>query len=195
MKSTKIQSGLIRINYSSRLCFLFILLCMSCSSNITITGNRYNRSSNNTKNIKTTTDYDTEKHKGKYKIGMPYTVKDKTYYPEENNRYKEVGIASWYGDEFHNKKTANGDIFDMNSMTAAHKTLPMPSIVKITNLENGKSTKLVVNDRGPFVDNRIIDVSRKAAIELGFINKGITKVKVEFLKKETEQFLKKHKLK
>lgn len=193
MKSIKIRSGLIQINYSNYLSLLAILFCISCSSNITITGNRYNRSSNNTEN--TITDYNTEKHKGKYKIGVPYTVKGKTYYPEENNRYNEIGIASWYGDEFHNKKTANGDIFDMNSMTAAHKTLPMPSIVKITNLENGKSTKLVINDRGPFVDNRIIDVSRKAAMELGFINKGITKVKVEFLKKETEQFLKKYKLK
>lgn len=143
----------------------------------------------------TNTSYKEKKYKGKYKVGLPYKINGKEYTPKEVSSYKETGIASWYGKDFHNKKTANGDIFDMNSMTAAHKTLPLPSIVKVTNLENGKSTKLVVNDRGPFVNDRLIDVSKKAAEVLGFKNNGITKVKVELLKNETEKFLKKNYLK
>jgi rare lipoprotein A len=128
--------------------------------------------------------------RGTYKIGRPYTVLGNTYYPREDKGYKEVGLASWYGDSFHRRKTANGDTFDMNSMTAAHKTLPMPSVVRVTNLENKKSVILIVNDRGPFVNNRIIDVSQKAAKKLGFLENGIAKVKIEFLERETEKLLK-----
>lgn len=127
--------------------------------------------------------------RGIYKVGKPYKVLGNTYYPEENKNYKEIGIASWYGDDFHYKKTANGDTFDMDSMTAAHRTLPMPSVVKVTNLENNIDAIVVVNDRGPFMDNRIIDVSRKAAKKLGFLENGTAKVKIEFLKKETQKLL------
>lgn len=133
--------------------------------------------------------YDKKKYKGKYKIGSPYEINGKKYTPEKVTSYKEVGVASWYGDDFHNRKTANGDVFDMNAMTAAHKTLPLPSVVRVTNLENGKSAKLLINDRGPFVNDRLIDVSKKAAEVLGFREQGTTKVKVEFLKAETEKFL------
>lgn len=124
--------------------------------------------------------------KGSYKIGTPYKVFGKTYYPEENYSYKETGIASWYGADFHEGITANGERYDMNAMTAAHRTLPLPSIVKVTNLRNNKTAILRVNDRGPFVDNRIIDVSKKAAEVLGFKNMGITKVRVEIMPKESK---------
>jgi rare lipoprotein A len=128
--------------------------------------------------------------RGIYKIGKPYRVLGNTYYPREDRNYEEVGLASWYGDDFHSRKTANGDTFDMDSMTAAHRTLPMPSVLKVTNLENGRSALLVVNDRGPFVNGRIIDVSKKAAEELGFLKNGVAKVKVKFLRRETEKLLK-----
>ena len=124
--------------------------------------------------------------KGSYKIGTPYKVFGKTYYPEENYSYRETGTASWYGSDFHEGITANGEKYDMNAMTAAHRTLPLPSIVKVTNLRNNRTAVLRVNDRGPFVDNRIIDVSKKAAEVLGFKNQGITKVRVEIMPKESK---------
>lgn len=126
---------------------------------------------------------------GRYKIGNPYKVNGKTYYPKKDDNYKEVGMASWYGDDFHNKKTANGEIYNMNDLTCAHRTLPMPSLVKITNLQNGKSIVARVNDRGPFAKNRIIDVSKDVAKKLDFYSQGTTKVKVEFLKNETKEML------
>ena len=120
---------------------------------------------------------------GQYKIGYPYQVKGTQYTPRENNRYQATGLASWYGKNFNGKKTANGAIFNSNLHTAAHRTLPMPSAVLITNLSNNKHTIAIINDRGPFIDTnkRIIDVSRKIAEELDFINKGHTEVKVEYL--------------
>ena len=124
-----------------------------------------------------------------YKIGDPYKINGKWYYPAVDYTYNEVGIASWYGPGFHGKKTANGEIFDQNKITAAHKTLPLPSIVRVTNLENGKVLPSVrVNDRGPFVKNRIIDLSKKAANELGFMNKGVARVRVEILEDESRKF-------
>ena len=95
--------------------------------------------------------------------------------------YNENGIASWYGPKFHQKPTANGEIFDQNKISAAHKTLPLPSIVKVTNLKNKKSVYIRVNDRGPFVNNRIIDLSKKAAIELNIFTKGIENVNVTLI--------------
>ena len=136
-----------------------------------------------------------KKYEGIYKVGKPYTVLGQTYYPKEQPNYKEVGMASWYGSDFHNKKTANGETYNMNDYTAAHRTLPLPSMVKITNLENGKSVKVRVNDRGPFVKGRIIDVSKKVAQKLDFHNQGTTKVKVEFLVEDTEAMLKEYGLK
>ena len=114
-----------------------------------------------------------------YKVGNPYKINGKWYYPAINYEYDEVGYASWYGPGFHGKKTANGEIFNQNLISAAHRTLPLPSIVKVTNLENGKVLSFVrVNDRGPFADNRIIDLSFAAASVLGFVNKGTAKVRV-----------------
>ena len=123
---------------------------------------------------------------GVYKIGSPYTALGQRYYPKEDYDYSEVGVASWYGSDFHNKRTANGEIYNMYAVTAAHRTLPLPSIVKVTNLENGKTIIARVNDRGPYVKNRIIDLSQKGAELLGYKNQGTTKVKVEILAKESQ---------
>jgi len=126
-----------------------------------------------------------EKNQAHYKVGNPYRVSGKWYYPKENPNYNEVGIASWYGSEFHDRLTANGELFDKNEVSAAHKTLPMPSIVRVKNLENGKSLLIRVNDRGPFVSDRIIDLSEEAAKRLGVYEKGTAKVRVSFDRVET----------
>lgn len=123
---------------------------------------------------------------GTYKIGKPYKIMGKWYYPEENYKYSEIGTASWYGADFHAKYTANGEVYNMNTLTAAHRTLPLPSIVRVTNLENGRELVLRVNDRGPFAKNRIIDISKRGAQLLGFQTQGTAKVKVEVLEKESK---------
>ena len=125
-----------------------------------------------------------------YKVGNPYKIYGKWYYPAVDYNYEEIGIASWYGPGFHGKKTANGEIFNQNKISAAHRTLPMPSIVKVTNLDNGLILdKVRVNDRGPFAGNRIIDLSKKAAEELGFVNIGTARVKVEILEEESRKYV------
>ena len=98
-----------------------------------------------------------------YKVGNPYQIQGLWYYPAENYEYDKTGIASWYGSPFHGKRTANGETFDMNALTAAHKTLQLPSRVRVVNLRNGRAITVRVNDRGPFVRGRIIDLSRRAA--------------------------------
>ena len=117
----------------------------------------------------------------RYKVGKPYQIAGLWYYPHEDPDYDATGIASWYGEDFHGKRTANGDIYNMNAMTAAHKTLPMPTDVEVTNLSNGRSVILTINDRGPFARGRIIDVSRRAAQLLGFIEQGTAKVRVKVI--------------
>jgi rare lipoprotein A len=117
-----------------------------------------------------------------YRVGEPYQIKGVWYYPAVDYNYDKTGIASWYGEQFDGRYTADGEIFDLNQLTAAHTTLPMPSIVQVTNLENGRSLQLRVNDRGPFVDGRLIDVSRRAAQLLGFETKGTTPVEVRIIK-------------
>jgi rare lipoprotein A len=124
---------------------------------------------------------------GGVKVGKPYVIDGKTYYPSYDPSYDKIGEASWYGPGFHGKYTANGETFDQNDLTAAHPTLPMPSLVRVTNLETGKSAILRINDRGPFTRNRIIDLSKKSAETLGM--KSIARVRVQFLKEETEQYI------
>ena len=121
------------------------------------------------------------------KVGKPYVVDGKTYYPTADDSYDRIGQASWYGPGFHGKYTANGEVFDQNDLTAAHPTLPMPSLVRVTNMENGRSVIVRVNDRGPFKKNRIIDLSRASAKALGV--HSLARVRVQFLKAETEQYL------
>ncbi len=115
----------------------------------------------------------------KIKVGKPYQIKGVWYYPKRHPDYDATGIASWYGEAFDGRKTANGEIYDMNALTAAHKTLPLPTNVRVTNLSNGRSIMLRVNDRGPFAHGRIIDVSRRAAQLLGFQGAGTAKVRVQ----------------
>jgi len=130
-------------------------------------------------------------YSGHFKIGNPYEIFGVSYVPQNYEDYEETGVASWYGDDFHGKPTANGELYNMDEMTAAHPTLPLPSLVRVTNLHNGKTVVVRVNDRGPFAKSRVIDVSEKAAITLGFKDKGTTEVKVELLRSETDELLKK----
>ena len=123
--------------------------------------------------------------KGTYKIGDPYQIGSAWYYPSVNYDYDETGIASWYGAKFHGRPTANGEIYDMNGLSAAHRTLPLPSIVRVTNLDNGRSLVLRVNDRGPFARGRIVDASRRSAQLLGFERAGTAKVRVQILARES----------
>ncbi|MGE3149864.1 MAG: septal ring lytic transglycosylase RlpA family protein [Pseudorhodoplanes sp.] len=118
---------------------------------------------------------------GSYRIGKPYVVAGKTYVPEERPDYRAEGMASWYGKDFHGRLTANGEVFDMESISAAHPTLPMPSYARVTNLSNNRSLIVRINDRGPYHDNRVIDLSTKAAQLLGFHGNGIARVRVEYV--------------
>jgi rare lipoprotein A len=125
--------------------------------------------------------------RGVYKVGNPYTINGITYTPAIDYNYDETGIASWYGPGFHEKYTANGEIYDQNSLTAAHKTLPLPTFVRVTNLDNGRSMVLRINDRGPYAQGRIIDISRRGAQLLGFEQVGTAKVRVQVMAEESKQ--------
>lgn len=138
---------------------------------------------------------ESESYSGVYKVGQPYEIQGVSYVPEEYDDYEETGTASWYGEDFNGKDTANGEIYNMTTMTAAHPTLPLPSMVRVTNLQNNKTALVRVNDRGPFAKERVIDVSEKAAEVLGFRDQGTTEVKIELLKNETDELLKKLKIK
>ena len=118
---------------------------------------------------------------GRYQVGKPYTVRGKTYVPEHNPNYAASGTASWYGSDFHGRKTANGEIFSANHITAAHPTLPLPSYARVTNKDNGRSVVVRINDRGPYVAGRIIDLSYRAASMLGYVNNGSANVTVEYV--------------
>lgn len=118
---------------------------------------------------------------GAYRVGDPYVIAGRTYVPREDSGYRAEGQASWYGSDFHGRRTANGEVFDMHSISAAHPTLPLPSYVRITNLENRRSIVVRVNDRGPYHDNRVIDVSVRAAKLLGFYDRGVARVRVEYV--------------
>ncbi len=117
---------------------------------------------------------------GHRKLGKPYQVAGRWYVPQHDPRYDRVGVGSWYGDDFHGRKTANGEIFDMNALTAAHPTLPIPSYAYVTNLKNGRTLLVRINDRGPYVANRIIDLSRASAKALGYFNGGLSRVRVRY---------------
>lgn len=126
---------------------------------------------------------------GVLKVGKPYEVMGQKYTPAYYPEYEEVGVASWYGPGFHGRATANGDKFDQHAMTAAHRTLPMPSVVEVTNLENGKKAILTVNDRGPFSKERIIDLSKAAADKLGVIANGTARVRVKYMREASHQLI------
>jgi len=119
---------------------------------------------------------------GIYKLGQPYQIAGRWYHPEFDPAYDRTGVASWYGAEFDGRPTANGEVFDLSQLSAAHPTMPLPSLVRVTNLDNGRQLELRVNDRGPFVGDRIIDLSQAAARELGFERQGTVPVRVQFLR-------------
>jgi rare lipoprotein A len=118
---------------------------------------------------------------GAYKVGKPYNVNGRTYVPQENPQYRAEGVASWYGRDFHGRLTANGEVYDMHSISAAHTTLPLPSYVRVTNLNNGRSIVVRVNDRGPYHRDRVIDLSIGTAKALDFYHRGIARVRVEYV--------------
>jgi rare lipoprotein A len=118
---------------------------------------------------------------GNYKLGRPYQIKGRWYRPEYDPSYVRTGTASWYGADFHGLPTANGEVFDKEQITAAHPTLPLPSRVRVTNLDNGRTVEVRVNDRGPFIGDRLIDLSQAAARQLGYEGQGLAPVRVEFL--------------
>jgi rare lipoprotein A len=118
---------------------------------------------------------------GHYQVGQPYVVGGRTYVPQEDPHYRAEGLASWYGEDFHGRVTANGEVYDMHGISAAHPTLPMPSYVRVTNLGNGRSIIVRVNDRGPYHSDRLIDLSAKAARLLDFHGDGLARVRVEYV--------------
>ena len=155
--------------------FIFLFLIQGCTSSIEVAANlgkKYLIPKEDQKKIQ----------KPIYKIGKKYNVGGKFYYPKKDLYYNKTGIASWYGPKFHGKLTANGEIYNQYALTAAHKTLPLPSAVKVTNLKNNKSIVLRINDRGPFVNDRIIDLSSKAADILDLKREGTGLVRVQILK-------------
>lgn len=117
---------------------------------------------------------------GTYKLGAPYKIGGRWYVPREDAGYDETGVASWYGDDFHGRRTANGEIYDMNALTAAHTTLPLPSYAYVTNLDNGRTVLVRVNDRGPYANDRVIDLSRQTARMLGYEGRGLARVRVRY---------------
>lgn len=123
----------------------------------------------------------TAKGGGSFKIGRPYELNGRTYVPAEDPNYRSEGIASWYGPDFHGKPTANGETFDMNGISAAHPTLPLPSYLRVTNLVNGRSIIVRINDRGPYAKERVTDLSVGAAKALGYYDQGLARVRIEYV--------------
>ena len=117
---------------------------------------------------------------GRYKLGNPYTIDGQTFVPREQPGYDEVGHGSFYSEDFHGRHTANGEVFDMLALTAAHPTLPLPSYAYVTNLENGRTILVRINDRGPYVKSRLIDLSKASARLLGYENKGLAQLRVRY---------------
>jgi rare lipoprotein A len=118
---------------------------------------------------------------GNYRVGKPYNINGRTYVPNDNPSYRAEGIASWYGPDFHGRSTANGELYDMHAISAAHTTMPLPSYARVTNLDNGRSIIVRVNDRGPYVRNRIIDLSIGTAKALDFYGHGLARVRIEYV--------------
>jgi rare lipoprotein A len=117
---------------------------------------------------------------GHYKLGAPYKIANRWYVPADDPNYDRTGIASWYGADFHGRKTANGEVFDMNALTAAHPTLPLPSYAYVTSLRTGRTVLVRINDRGPYAQNRVMDLSRRTAEVLGVAGAGISEVRVKY---------------
>jgi rare lipoprotein A len=156
------------------------LLCIACSGSSRTTDSRTTRNYGAPSPRVITPGRPVPKGGGVYKVGEPYKVDGQWHMPREEPGYDRVGIASFYADDFHGRRTSNGEVFDMWALSAAHPTLPLPSYVYVTNLENGRMLLLRVNDRGPYVNNRVIDVSKAAARYLGFEVRGTARVRVRY---------------
>jgi rare lipoprotein A len=156
------------------------LLCVACSSSNRATEARPARNWGVASPRVVPMGQPVPKGGGIYKVGEPYQVDGQWHTPREDPRYDRTGIASFYAADFHGRKTSNGEVFDMWALSAAHPTLPLPSYVYVTNLDNGRTLLLRVNDRGPYVNNRIIDLSQAAARYLGFEVRGTTRVRVRY---------------
>lgn len=156
----------LNIEKSARFCLIFVLLAA-----LTACGSRHHGPA--------------VAQRGFYKVGNPYTIDGVTYVPTEEFRHTETGVASWYGPGFHGKSTANGEVYDQSDHTAAHRTLQMPCVLRVTNLDNGQSTIVRVNDRGPYARSRILDVSRAAAEELGMVGRGTARIRIDQLEAES----------
>ncbi|RDE08620.1 septal ring lytic transglycosylase RlpA family protein [Pelagibacterium lacus] len=159
------------------------VLLAGCSAADLFAGNEFfSESSMGVKaSPRVTTSRNVPKGGGRYQVGAPYTVAGRTFTPREQPDLDVTGQASWYGPAFHGRLTANGEVFDQYHLSAAHPTLPLPSYVRVTNTANGASTIVRVNDRGPFSHDRVIDLSRRTAEVLGFINQGMTDVRVQYV--------------
>ena len=166
----------LKINFIFLLCLIFIISCSQTQLATHVT-----KKVIQSNEIKVDSTEGKKYRKPIYKIGNPYFINGVRYVPKEETNYVETGIASWYGPNFHGKLTANGEIFDQFSISAAHRTLPLPSLVKVINIENKRELIVRVNDRGPFVGNRIIDLSLKSAQILGIKEKGTASVKLILL--------------
>ena len=159
--------------------------------NLKQNNNSTNNSINNSLTLKNSSkDWQKADNGAVYKIGNPYKINGRWYRPKEYESFSQTGVASWYGPQFHLKKTANGGIFDKNIPSAAHKTLPLPSVVQVTNLNNKKSIIVKVIDRGPYSKSRIIDLSEKAAEMLEFKDKGTTNVRITLILEESKKLKK-----
>jgi len=163
------------INYKNLFFITFLIFFQGCTSSVEIAANLG-------KKYLIPEEQKKKAPKPIYKIGKKYNVGGRYYYPKKNLKYNKTGIASWYGPKFHGKLTANGEIYNQYALTAAHKTLPLPSAVKVTNLKNKKSLILRINDRGPFVNDRIIDLSSRAADILDLKKEGTGLVRVQVLR-------------
>lgn len=161
-------------------CLLLVANCASSDKLVTRRGPDYGKASPRVFVGTGRIDPSISRH-GVYMVGKPYTIDGLQYSPQENRAYSETGKASWYGDAFHGRQTANGEVFDMHDISAAHPTMPLPSYARVTNLANGTSLIVRVNDRGPYHSNRVLDVSSRAADLLGFKEAGIGQVKVEYV--------------
>ena len=171
---------MILFKYIKNISILFLMLSSACTNTRVILEGTKKVINHTSKEQKEITE-NKNLSQGHYKVGNPYKINGIRYVPKLVSEYDETGIASWYGPKFNLKKTANGEIFDQDKISAAHKTLPLPSIVKVTHLKNNNTIFLRVNDRGPFVNDRIIDFSKKAAIKFGFYKTGIAHVRVELI--------------
>lgn len=176
------KSALSRTGLSGPVVFFKVILPCALAATLLISGCSSKRSAFHGKGSPTYRQSGpVPKGGGVYKVGNPYQIAGRWYHPKIDDTYDRTGVASWYGPKFHRRMTSNGEWFDMNRISAAHPTLPLPSYARVTNLENGRAVVVRINDRGPYAHDRMIDLSKQAADTLGFIRNGTAKVRVQYV--------------